>query len=205
MRLFVILIILHLPYSSSAQSLIREFHKISCAEKVWVITHPFKAKKAFRITSFVRLETAKVKQEQVLDTFPHGGKLDAFRHCYWMATLTQKIGRRAAFSLGKAHERGNYRAFRKSKKEDGEIQDATAVEMDVFNNQQGICIGINNPKTEPYQVRMIVIETIKKGELKTLKRSANGMLTDCFGAAVDISNRTKKDWKLPYCLISSNE
>ena len=41
----------------------------------------------------------------------NGGALDAFKHAFWMARLTQGIGHRASLSLGKAHEKGNYKAF----------------------------------------------------------------------------------------------
>ena len=39
--------------------------------------------------------------------------MDAFRHAYWMARLRQEIGKTAARSLGKAHEKENYQTFKK--------------------------------------------------------------------------------------------
>lgn len=203
MRITLLLISFFFVDGIKAQSICSQFFKLSCAEKTWILTHLFKAKKAFRITTEARKQTNFIRQENQLDTFPHGGTLDAFRHSFWMARLTQHIGARAARSLGKAHERGNYRAFRKGKTEDGVLQDATAVEMDLYNNEQGIAIGKENSKISVDSLQSKVILAIKAGQLKTLKRSATGALTNCEGEVVPLQNRSKKDWKLPYCLIPS--
>jgi len=45
----------------------------------------------------------------LLDGDASGGQVDAFRHAYWMARLHQEIGKRAAFSLGKSHEKENWK------------------------------------------------------------------------------------------------
>lgn len=203
MRITLLLISIFFVDGIKAQSICSQFLKLSCAEKTWTLTHLFKAKKAFRITTEARKQTNLIRQENQLDTFPHGGTLDAFRHTFWMASLTQQIGARAARSLGKAHERGNYRAFKKGKTEDGVIQDATAVEMDLYNNEQGIAIGKENANLSVDSLQKKVILAIKAGQLKTLKRSTSGALTNCEGEVVPLQNRSKKDWKLPYCLIPS--
>ena len=203
MRLTLLLISFFFVDGIKAQSICSQFLKLSCAEKTWTLTHLFKAKKAFRITTEARQQTQLIRQENQLDSFPHGGTLDAFRHTYWMASLTQHIGSRAARSLGKAHEKGNYRAFRKGKTEDGVLQDATAVEMDLYNNDQGIAIGKAYLNLSKDTLQNLVILAIKAGQLKTLKRSATGELTNCEGEIVPLQNRSKKDWKLPYCLIPS--
>lgn len=205
MRILFLLLFLFSADGILAQSLSAQFFKLSCAEKTWVITHLFKAKKAFKITKEAREETNIILQENLLDSFPHGGRLDAFRHTYWMARLTQCIGSRAARSLGKAHEKGNYRSFRKGRTEDGALQDQTAVEMDLFNNDQGIQIGKNNPQSTFDSLKTIIISAIQNGQLKILKRSESGLLINCEGVTINTANRSKKDWKLPYCLIPSNQ
>ena len=203
MRLTLLLILFFYADGITAQSIFSQFFKLSCAEKTWTLTHLFKAKKAFRITTEARQQTHLIRQKNQLDTFPHGGTLDAFRHTFWMASLTQHIGARAARRLGKAHERGNYRAFRKGKTEDDVMQDATAVEMDLYNNEQGIAIGKESSNISVDSLQSKVILAIKTGQLKTLKRSSTGELTNCEGEIVPLQNRSKKDWKLPYCLIPS--
>jgi hypothetical protein len=203
MRITILLITLFFADGISAQTLTSQFFKLSCAEKTWVITHLFKAKKAFKITKEAREETNHILHQNLLDTFPHGGRLDAFRHTYWMTRLTQCIGSRAARSLGKAHEKGNYRAFRKGRTEDGFLQDQTAVEMDLYNNEQGIQIGINNLQTTCDSLKTVIISAIHNGQLKILKRSESGQLITCEGHIILTAARSKKDWKLPYCLIPS--
>lgn len=203
MRITLLLISFFFVDGIQAQSICSQFFKLSCAEKTWTLTHLFKAKKAFQITTEARKQTNLIRQENQLDTFPHGGTLDAFRHTYWMASLTQHIGARAARSLGKAHERGNYRAFRKGKTEDGVMQDATAVEMDLFNNEVGINIGKENIAASTDTLKNKVLLAIKAGQLKILKRSSSGELATCDGDSVPLQNRSKKDWKLPYCLVPS--
>ena len=49
-----------------------------------------------------------MKLSPLLDKDPSGGQVDAFRHAYWMARLNEEIGKNAAKSLGKAHEKENY-------------------------------------------------------------------------------------------------
>lgn len=205
MRITFLLIFLFSADGLFAQSLFSQFFKLSCAEKTWVVTHLFKAKKAISITKEAREETKIVHQENLLDSFPHGGRLDAFRHTYWMARLTQCIGSRAARSLGKAHEKGNYRSFRKGRTEDGAIQDQTAVEMDLYNNDQGIQLGKNNNQITCDSLKTIIISAIQNGQLKILKRSESGLLINCQGDTINTIIRGKKDWKLPYCLIPSNQ
>ena len=61
-----------------------------------------------------------------------------------MACLGTTIGEKASRKLGKAHEKGNYKAFRRGKTEDGFLQDETAVEMDLYNNEEGLRIAREN-------------------------------------------------------------
>ena len=93
--------------------------KISFPEKIWAISHPFVVKKAYKITLHTRAVVRQVKSDSVLIGRGNGLQVDAFRHTYWMATLTREIGWRRARSLGKAHERGNYKTYKKRKEEDG--------------------------------------------------------------------------------------
>src|SRR5258705_12173330 len=82
-----------------------EFKKLSCAEKHWVFFHPFIAKKAFRLTQQARAASKEMLRSPLLDGDFNGGQVDAFRHAYWMALLTQHMCWRKARWLGKAHEK----------------------------------------------------------------------------------------------------
>src|SRR4051812_30874644 len=78
-----------------AQSPSGSFHQLSRAEKNWVFMHPFIAKKAFHCAERARFVTDSMRSNGILKD-GNGGQLDAFRHAYWMALLTQKISSRKA-------------------------------------------------------------------------------------------------------------
>ncbi|MDZ7613246.1 MAG: hypothetical protein U5K51_05695 [Flavobacteriaceae bacterium] len=135
-RVWLIFILFHCNAALS-QSAAASFFELSGPEKYWVITHFIKAKKAFKITEEVLRKTDSVGKTDLLDADMNGGQLDAFKHSYWIAHLTTGIGKKAALRLGEAHEKGNYRDFKNSKKEDGTVPDKMASEMDLQNNMAG--------------------------------------------------------------------
>lgn len=204
MTKLTILFLLFFQYSSSGQSLFKSFFQLSRPEKGWTITHLFKAGRAHRITAEVRKKTTEMLQSKVLDTFPHGGKLDAFRHSFWMASLSISIGENASRKLGNAHEKGNYIAFKKKKSEDGSIQDATAVEMDLYNNEEGLKIAREYAIDKKQSLSDLITQAIHAGRMKIMKRDQSGQLCDCRGNAIPIKTRQLSDWKLPYCLVPSH-
>ncbi|MBI2281675.1 MAG: hypothetical protein HYU68_13450 [Bacteroidetes bacterium] len=157
------------------ESLCKRFATLSCPEKRWVVFHPFVAKKALQLSLEARTVTAEVKQHQLLNGQGNGDQLDAFRHTYWMARLAQEIHWRKAKRLGKVHEKGNYRQFKKQKLEEDVLPDKISSEMDLFNNEIGIAIGKLNPKTDPKQE---VIKWVKEGKCKIMKTDANGNFLD---------------------------
>ncbi|MDF1673085.1 MAG: hypothetical protein P1U41_06245, partial [Vicingaceae bacterium] len=106
-----------------SQSKFKSFKKLSCPEKWWVIWHPFVAKKAFNVSQLARQKTDSIKQNKILKGNGSGGQVDAFRHTFWMAKLTNEIGWRRAEKLGKAHEKGNYKDYKKRRLEDGVVPD----------------------------------------------------------------------------------
>ena len=106
--------------------------------KTWVLLHPFKAKKALKISNKAKVLSDSIAKTELLDKDKSGGQVDAFRHAYWMASLHQEIGKFAAKSLGKAYERDNYKIFKKNRLEDGIIPDKASKEMDLFNNKVGL-------------------------------------------------------------------
>ncbi len=186
-----------------SQNLFNNYKNLSKPEKKWVILHPFVAKKAYRITQMAVKICSEVKAEQLLDQETNGGKLDAFRHSYWMAILTQKIGKRRAEKLGLAHEKGNRILFEKNQTEDGEIPDSVSCAMDVFNNQRGIIIGQANKAANALDIKAIVIKKIEEGDMKITAKNSRGQLVDCNGKAIPIMEMEKK-WKNDKCLVPSN-
>ena len=141
------------------------FKKLSGPEKKWVLIHPFIAARAHKITQMLppHMEYAKAALK---DTAIYGGRLDAFRHSMWMGLLSQKISWKKAVSLGRAHERGNYNDFKKRKTIS---HGKAAVEMDLWNNRMGACIGCANKNASAEDLRNLIITAIKEGRMAVIK------------------------------------
>ncbi len=151
----------------SQQSKMNKFKALSCPEKCWVILHPFVAKKALEVSENTRVITAQIMKERLLVGDGSGGQVDAFRHAFWMANLTLEIGWRRAKSLGRFHEKGNYRDYKKRRLEDEVIPDKISSEMDLFNNNVGIEIGKITPILN---LKSVVIIAVKEGKCKSLSK-----------------------------------
>lgn len=181
-------------------SSVGQFRKLSCAEKRWVFFHPFVAKKALQLSLEARTVTAEVKQQQILKGIGNGDQLDAFRHTYWMARLAQEINWRKAKRLGKAHEKGNYRQFKKGKLEDDVLPDKISSEMDFFNNEVGLNLGKSNKEQE---LKNEVIKLVKEGKCKILKTDADGNFLDENNKIIPIEE-FKGKWENRKVLVDSD-
>lgn len=183
-----------------SQSKLKSFKKLSCPEKWWVIWHPFVAKKAFNVTQIARTKTDSIKQNNILKGNGNGGQVDAFRHTFWMAKLTNEIGWRKANKLGEAHEKGNYKDYKKRILEDGVIPDKVSSEMDFFNNAVGVELG----KTTSENIAQKVVVLVKEGKCKIIKTDAQDNYLGCNGNVL-LEESLKGKWENDKCLIWSNE
>ncbi|WP_370407511.1 DUF6973 domain-containing protein [Tenacibaculum dicentrarchi] len=199
----VLLILLFTSCFSFSQSSWKKFKKLSSAKKIWIIFHPFKAKKAQRISKEAYRVADSIKKSPVLDGDGAGGQVDAFRHAFWMASLRQEIGKNAARSLGKAHERENYQTYKKRKLEDGVIPDKIATTMDLFNNNIGLSLTKKGVITPKKALISKVIKAIKAGKLKIIKKDANGNFLTCNNTLIS-KKSLKGKWENNKCLIKSN-
>ncbi len=197
----LLILLIFIPFLSEGQSFLKGFFRLSGPEKCWVFDHLFTAGKAFRIVKEARISTDEILRDSLLDQFPNGGQVDAFRHTYWMARTTQKIGDKRAFSLGIAHEKGNYQDFKKGRLEDGFRTDSISCVMDLLNNSTGIQTGRILKDSSSIYVRNYIIDLVKNGKVVILKRNDKGELTNCQGETVPPSD----EWMLPYCIIASDK
>ena len=126
---------------SSVFSQENNFTNISKYEKRWALCHPFVLRKTINTTKYVIKITSNKNLYLVLDSFSNGGKLDAFRHIFWMACLAKKIGAKKALKLGIAHEKANYQQYVNGSFEDGNLPDYASSKMDSLNNLIGANIG----------------------------------------------------------------
>lgn len=203
-KLILLLSVLLSPKKGWSQnSLFKSFVGVSFAEKGWVVKHPFIAKKAWKITVRVRFVTDSLKQRGIPDQDDSGGKLDAFRHAFWMASLTKAIGARRALSLGRAHEKGNYQDFKHRRYEEGDIPDKPAGDMDLYNNVIGSVIGIELKKSDEKSVIDAVLAEIHAGKMKIILKDAQGRSCDSEMQPIPAS-AMKGKWDTPRVLVASD-
>lgn len=186
-----------------SQSNWQRFKKLSCAEKTWTIFHVFKAKKALEIAKEAQHVADSIAKTPLLDGDKSGGQVDAFRHAYWMARLHQAIGKNAAKSLGKAHEKTNYQQYKNSLLEDGEAPDKISSEMDLFNNNIGLSLtqkGVYYPKNG---LIYRIVNAILIGQLKVIKKNKTRNYLTCDGKLIS-PKELKGKWKNNKCLVNSN-
>ncbi len=189
--------------NSYSQDTYKSFFDLSTPEKYWVFFHPFKAKKALKISKETLRITDSIKKVNILDTDINGGQLDAFKHSFWMAGLSREIGNKAALKLGEAHENGNYQTYKRNKLEDGFVPDKPSTEMDLYNNEEGAKLSIQNPDVSKKELINIVIIEIKNGKMKILKKDDSGNFLNCKGKKIHIDSLRGK-WENDKCLIFSN-
>lgn len=183
---------------------IQHFRELSRPEKWWVISHPFSASKALEITRFVREVTDSIKKEGILDGDEKGGQLDAFKHTYWMALLTQKLNHRKAYRLGYDHEKGNKLDYRKNAHNaERWLPTASDCTMDLFNNDTGILIGKENAFASEKQMMEIVLNKLQEGDLIIIYKDDKGNFLDCDGNLIDME-KYFHHWEIPACLVPSS-
>jgi len=200
-KLYVLFILWFL--GSCSPSLRQSFSKLSKPEKTWVTFHPFKAKKAYSIS----VEAEKVKDSMAkantIGQDNNGGHLDAFKHSYWMARLTHKIGKRAAYRLGKAHEKGNYQTYKMRSLEDGLLPDKQSSEMDLFNNQIGLQVGSSLKNASRKLLIHHLLNALEQGRLRVLNKDSLGNFLDCQHKIIPLDS-LKYKWDTKKCLVPSN-
>ncbi|MBL4625775.1 MAG: hypothetical protein JKY42_11650 [Flavobacteriales bacterium] len=203
-----ILIVVFLFYglnTFSQESNFSKFKKLSEPEKRWVILHPFIIKKVHAISVEVQQVTDSIYKTGVLDTFPNGGQIDAFRHGYWMLYLSLEIGKRRALSLGKTHEKGNKQDFKKGNLEEKFLPDFVSIQMDLLNNEKGASLAAIDYKTQPTMLthQRTLISYINKGEFYIIKRNKKGEFVDIDGNSIPTKEWQGK-WISSRCLVKSN-
>ena len=193
------------PATAQPDNPFSAFRELSRPEKWWVIGHLFIAKKTFDISQ-QSLQTAReVKNSDLLDGDLKGGQADAFKHSYWMARLTQEINPRKARRLGKAHEKGDYLQYKKKlRKGKTTTHDKAATQMDLFNNEIGIDIGMEFRDALPQELKEIIISAIRRGQMRILKKDTSGNFLDENGEIIPEKKYLNK-WDNEKVLVPSNE
>lgn len=195
--------ILSISLSFAQKTLHQNFKKLSCPEKWWVISHPFIAKKTYVLTQKAIDVSKEIKKDTALDGDENGGQVDAFRHAYWMALLTQNIKPHKALRLGIAHEKGNKLNFNKSITEEETLPDSVSCVMDMENNKTGIELGKTNISMNQEELKQFIKKQILLGQMKIISKDNSGNFLDCSGNKI-IMETFKGKWNIPKCLKPSN-
>lgn len=204
MKKILFVLVIFTTINTFSQSNFKKFFKLSAPLKTWVLLHPFKAKKALAISMEAKKVSDSIKNTNLLDGDGSGGQVDAFRHAYWMARLHQEIGKSAARSLGKAHEKENYLTFKKRKLEDGVVPDEISSEMDLYNNEQGLQLILKGSEVSNKGLMYRIINAIQNGEMKIIKKNEQGNFLTCDDQLISNESLQGK-WKNNKCLISSKK
>jgi len=205
MRNLFFLLLVFIPLMTDAQNRpVGSFLKLSSPEKMWTISHPFIAMKAWKITVRIRFVTDSLQKEGIPDRDPSGGKLDAFRHSFWMARLTEKIGERRALSLGRAHEKGNYRDFKRNRFEEGEFPDKAASDMDLYNNKIGVEIGFVLKDANERLVVDSILKAIAIGRMLIVFKDSLGRACDSLLNPIP-TNELHGKWVTSRLLVPSDK
>lgn len=199
----LVIILLFLSNSITGQSLLAKFYKLSRPEKCWTFFHPFAAKKAFKATIQSQVVTDSIKKSGSIGTDNSGGRLDAFKHAYWIACVSATIGSRKALKLGKAHEKGNKLQFKKHQLEDCILPDSVSSVMDLHNNEQGATAAKKIKGATPEQLEKAILNLLNLGYLACIKKDEQGNFLTCEGKPIDM-NQWMGKWNVPKCIITSN-
>jgi len=170
---------------------------------LWGISHPISAIKIKKISKSVIVIYNLNELKLELDSFENGGKVDAFRHTFFMAAFAQKIKISKLRKLGIVHERGNYRQFLKNQTENKEIPDSMGTVMDLFNNELGYKIGKANKNLLLPDLKHIVLKEIQNGNALIIKRNKKGNYLDCENNIINVV-QFLKNWYVPKCLVKSD-
>lgn len=172
---------------------------------MWVVLHPFIASKTRKLTNEAVSVSNEMKKDSALDGDASGGQVDAFRHGYWMALLSKNICWKKALRLGKAHEKGSFKKYKKGiTDEEGSRPDSVSSEMDLYNNNVGITLGRSNRKVSNDNLRMIVKNAVLSGKMMIIFKNAEGIALDSLGKPIDFSG-LENYWRVPKILVSSDK
>jgi hypothetical protein len=186
-----------------AQKEIKGLRSLRWSQKVWVMKYPFVAFSGYRLTKRVLAVTAAVKADSILDGDANGGQVDAFRHSFWMASMAQRFAYKKVIALGLAHEKDDYRNYKRDLIEDGSPGDSLASLMDKYNNKTGADIGHANRKCSEAELKALIISAIKDGKMTVLWKDEAGNYLTCEGLVLRIDDY-KGRWYKPKCFKPSN-
>jgi hypothetical protein len=175
-----------------------QLNAISLPELKWAIFHPIaaiKVKKIKRSCDKFYQDSSLVFQ---LDRYENGGKLDAFRHVFYMSAFSQRVKIKKLRKLGIAHEKGNYKQFLKGRLEHGELPDSLGSVMDLKNNEIAFQLINQTQNLNLQELKEVIIRLIQNNGVNYILRDEQGNYLNCSKLKITIT----QSWQNQICLIA---
>jgi hypothetical protein len=131
-NILILIFFLSLTSYSFSQNYKKIIKSLSFEDKVWVMKNYSSVKKAQKISQNVINTMDSLNKEKFLGGNSEGGRFDAFRHVFWMYSLSKELGKEKARRIGKIYEKYNEYVF-KTQTMSG--YDKAGEDMDLFNNE----------------------------------------------------------------------
>lgn len=174
--------------------------RLSSYEFLWALRHPFAAIKIKGIHRKASVIYSQQKLKQEPDSFSVNGKLDAFRHVFFMAAFSQKVKAKKVIRLGKAHEKANYRQFKRDPERNKVQQDSLSTVMDLKNNLIGIGLGRDCRNCSLEELRKKVMELIHEEKVCYILRNNEGRYLNSANEEIKLNDYMGK-WFIPFVLL----
>lgn len=164
--IFFIIVFNGLNFVSFAQNTKEIINSMSVKDKLWAVKNYSSLKKAQKISLNVLIVMDSLNKENFLGGNKEGGVFDAFRHIYWMYSLSIEIGEKKARRVGEIYEKYNKYLFEK-KSVLG--YDSVGMAMDLFNNELGIYL--SNEQIADSLIFNKIVDIIHLGKAKVVKKN----------------------------------
>jgi hypothetical protein len=197
-NILILIFFLSLTSYSFSQNYKKIIKSLSFEDKVWVMKNYSSVKKAQKISQNVINTMDSLNKEKFLGGNSEGGRFDAFRHVFWMYSLSKELGKEKARRIGKIYEKYNEYVF-KTQTMSG--YDKAGEDMDLFNNEVGINLSKENIVDSLVFSR--IEELILNGEVKIIKKNDKQESLDKDNNIIKDSV-WKKSWQNDRVLINSN-
>lgn len=164
--IFFIIVFNGLNFVSFAQNTKEIINSMSVKDKFWAVKNYSSLKKAQKISFGVLSVMDSLNKENFLGGNKEGGVFDAFRHIYWMYSLSIEIGEKKARRVGEIYEKYNRYLFEKK----GVLgYDSVGMSMDLFNNELGI--NLSNEQIADSLIFNKIVDIIHLGKAKVVKKN----------------------------------
>ncbi|MCF0210874.1 MAG: hypothetical protein HUK18_06160 [Bacteroidales bacterium] len=167
-------------------------------DKIWCLNNLSSVLIAKEISEEVMFTMDSLNQISYLGGNSEGGVFDAFRHIYWMYSLSNEIGPKKAKRIGEIYENYGEYMFNNSYMSG---YDSVGRVMDLFNNDIGISL---SKEKIPYSLIFNEIENIlRDGSAKVVKKNDLGESLDIDGNVIQ-DTIWKQTWQNNRILINSS-